>query len=229
MTTYLNNRILTIIFIVLVTNCYAENDTLGKSQVKYVKSVHLNYQFGKVIQTHAFVQGENPNNEAYENFQALSAQFGIRTDGRKLWQQLYGYPTWGFGLFYIDFFNDDEFGQPLAIYSFLNAPFIRWKNWSINYEVGFGLSLNWKPHELLEGGYYYPIGSYFTVFFDFGINSSIRLTKNWDLNLGLNYTHFSNGAVKLPNLGVNVFAPRVGIQYIFNKGQFINLRRFLNI
>lgn len=201
----------------IVVICYAEADTLEQVSGRYVKSVHFNYQLGKVIQTHDFVQGENPKNEAYDNFQAFSAQYGIRTDGRKLWQQLYGYPVWGGGLFYIDFFNDDEFGKPLAVYSFMNAPFKRWKKWSINYEIGFGLSLNWKPHELFEDGYYYPIGSYFTVFFDFGINSSIRLAKNWDLNIGLNYTHFSNGAVKLPNLGVNVFAPRVGVQYIFKE------------
>ncbi|PLW93849.1 MAG: hypothetical protein C0591_13825 [Marinilabiliales bacterium] len=211
---YTIHFLLTISSLIAMNNCLANVDTLSGDSTRYVKSIHLNYQLGKVIPTHAFVQGENPKHEPYNLFQAFSAQYGIRTDGRKLWQQLYGYPVWGFGLFYIDFLNDDEFGKPLAIYSYINAPFKRWHNWSVNYEVGFGLSLNWKPHELLEAGYYYPIGSYFTVFFDFGINSSIKLAKNWDLNLGFNYTHFSNGAVKLPNLGVNVFAPQVGVQYI---------------
>jgi len=68
-----------------------------------------------------------------------------------------------------------------------------------------------------EPYYYYPIGSNLTVFIDLGINSTIRLARKIDLNVGISYTHFSNGSVKLPNLGINVFAPRIGIQYIFNE------------
>ena len=210
-------RVFIVIILLVISKLAFTSDTLVADSSKYPKSIHLNYQFGKVIHTHAFVKGDNPNNEPYNLFQAFSVQYGIRTNGKKLWQQLYGYPVWGVGLFHIRFFNDTEFGKPFAIYSYINAPFKRWNNWSINYEVAFGLSFNWKSHELLENGYYYPIGSNLTVFIDFGINSTIRLARNLDLNVGINYTHFSNGAVKLPNLGINVFAPRIGIQYIFNE------------
>jgi len=197
-------------------NLFAD-DTIKPDVYRYTKTIHFYYQPGLVIQTHAFVQGENPQNKSYGFFQSFTAQYGLHTDGRKLWQQLYGYPVWGFGAYSAYFPGDYELGRPLAVYAYINAPFKRWKKWRINYEVDFGISFNWKSHDLHENGYYYPIGSYAAVFFDFGINSVVELSKRFNLYLGLNFTHFSNGSVKLPNLGVNLASTRIGINYLFNE------------
>ncbi len=194
-------------------------DTTKTDVQRYTKTIHFYYQPGMVIPTHAFVKGDNPQNKPYGFFHSFTAQYGIQSDGKKLWQQLYGYPVWGFGAYSACFPGDHELGHPLAVYAYINAPFKRWKKWSINYEVDFGISFNWKRHDLRENGYYYPIGSFATVFFDFGINSVVQLSKRLNLYFGLNFTHFSNGSVKLPNLGVNMLAPRVGVNYLFNDRQ----------
>jgi hypothetical protein len=204
-------------FLIVLGNLSLANNDSYSDTSRYSKSFQLNYEIGTIIPTHSFIKGENPKNSPYTLFQAISAQYGIQTDGREQWQQIYAYPVWGVSLFYIDFFNDTEFGYPITIYPYINAPFKRWKKWSLNYEVGLGLSFNWKAHDLLENGYYYPIGSYINVFFDFGLNANIALAKKWNLTLALNFSHSSNGKVKLPNLGVNLFGSRIGFQYIFNE------------
>ena len=157
---------------ILFTNAVAsENDTTKKD--RYRKSIGLYYQLGQVIQTHSYVKGENPNNEAYGLYQSFSLKYGIHTDGRKLWQQLYAYPTWGIGFYHAFFMNDyDELGNPSALYHFIDLPLKRYKKWSLDSEVGFGIAGNWNKHELLENGYYYPIGSFSTVFIDAGLNNA---------------------------------------------------------
>jgi hypothetical protein len=196
-----------------------ETDSVPTKNSPYPKSALLSFQYGKVIQTHAFVKGENPNGKAYQNFLAMKGEYGIHTDGRKLWQQLHGYPVWGFGLFKGFLLNDyGELGNPWATYAFFKAPFKRWKKWSLGYDVGFGVSFNWNKHDIIEDGqYYYPIGTFSTIYFAFTLGANFQISKHLDLSAGLTYTHFSNGAVRLPNLGINLWSPQISLQYIFNE------------
>ena len=122
-------------FLLLLFFCHSSFDLLADTLTqgaqphnRYHKSLALYQQAGTVIQTHAFVKGDNPHNEAYGGYYSLSLKYGIHTDGRKDWQQLYGYPVWGIGLYKAFFFNDyDELGNPAAAYIFLNLPLKRWK------------------------------------------------------------------------------------------------------
>ncbi len=220
------HKLLLLSFIIFNGIQVQAGDTLKPDKPRYVKAIHFYYQPGMFLQTHAFVKGENPENRRYGFFQSFTAQYGLQTDGRKLWQQLYGYPVWGVGAYSAWFPGDHELGYPFALYAYINAPFKRWKKWSLNYEVDFGISFNWKSHNLKENGYHYPIGSFTTVFFDFGINSVVQLSERLNLYFGLNFTHFSNGSVKLPNLGVNLVALRAGINYLFNeRPDFISIEK----
>ena len=153
-----------------------------------------------------------------EDNSSFSLKYSIHTDGRKIWQQIYGNPVWGIGLYKAFFFNDyDELGNPAAAYLFIDLPLKRWKKWSLDYEMGFGFAWNWNRHDLRENQYYYPIGSYGTVFIDGGLNATFPVGRNFYLSGGITYTHFSNGAVRLPNLGINMFGARVELQYVFKE------------
>lgn len=193
-------------------------DSLKTEKNRSPKSIAVYYQLGQVIQSHAFVKGENPQQEPYTMYNAFSIKYGVHTDGRKLWHQVYANPVYGVG-FYQCFYAHDygEMGKPAAIYSFIDLPLKRWKKWSLDWEMEFGLGFNWKPHELRENQYYYPIGSYSTVFIDGGVNATFQLGDHFDLSAALTYTHFSNGAIKLPNLGVNMIGARVEVRYIFTE------------
>jgi hypothetical protein len=211
-----------LVFIVFLLLCSSgiqahEPDTIN-AKSHYRKSLTVGYQFGKVIHTHAFVKGDNPNGTSYQNFQAFSAQYGINTDGRKLWQQLYGYPVWGFGIFKGYLLGDDGLlGNPTAIYAYFRAPFKRWEKWVLEYEVDFGLATNWNSHDIIEKGYYYPIGSYSTAFFAFSFGAGFQIDRQLDISTRFSATHFSNGAIRLPNLGINLASAQLSLHYIFRE------------
>jgi len=209
-------QIITFVLTLCLTTSIFATDTTDVKKDRYNKSLRFFYQAGSVLPTNDFLKGDNKSGKPVDYFQSASLQFGIETDGRKLWQQLYGYPTWGFGFYGVNFFNPEELGNPSAIYGFFNAPIIkRFNRWSINYEVGFGLTYNWKPFDLNTNPYQYAIGSSNTVFIDAGLNADIMLGKHFNLTAGFTFTHFSNGAMKVPNMGINLVAPRLGIKYQF--------------
>lgn len=207
-------------------NSLFAGDSTSVTPKHYRKGAGLYYQIGSIIRTHPYVKGYNPYQKPYGLYQAVSAKYYIHTDGRKAWQQLYGYPTWGFGVYKGFIAHDDYLGNPAAVYAFINLPLKRWKTWDIGFETGFGVSFNWKTHDFAEDHYQYPIGSYSTVFFDMGFNATLILSKHFNLTAGVSYTHFSNGAVKLPNLGINMAAPSLELEYIFGgRPEFIKKKK----
>ena len=213
-----------ILFLFLFSaHLHADTTDSTNQDARYYKSISLGYQFGKVLLNHDFLRGDNPKSFTYDNFQAFSAQYGINTDGRKLWQQLYGFPVWGFGVFKGYLIGDGgQLGSPTAFYSYFRAPFKRWDKWMLEYEVDFGIATNWKPHDIIDKGYYYPIGSYSTVFIAFNFGAGFQIDKQLDLSARVSFQHFSNGAILLPNLGINLLSSQLSLHYIFkNRPVFI--------
>ncbi len=210
-------KYLSIIFVIFfVFNCTAADSTrINKKSGSHI--LGLNIEPGRILQTHPYVQGGNPEGKPLTKYLALTAIYGVQTDGRKLWQQLYNYPVWGGGVFYGNFFNSAELGTPFALFMFIDIPFKRWGKWSINGEVRFGFSFGWELHYPYENGFQYPIGSFSTVFGDLGLKAVVQLSEHFDLLAGFGFTHFSNGSVKLPNYGLNMIAPKIGVKYIFKK------------
>lgn len=86
----------TLLLILMISWLFAADSTENKKH-RYRKSLRLFYQAGSVLQTNEFVKGNNEAGKPIDHFQSLSLQYGIETDGNKIWQQIYGYPSWGMG------------------------------------------------------------------------------------------------------------------------------------
>lgn len=177
----------------------------------------ITYQAGSVMQTNDFVAGENASGNKIDYFQSLRFEYGVKTDGRKMWHQLYAYPEWGVGLYFANFFNEVELGTPTAFYGYFKGPFWRWKKLSFNYSVGFGLTWNWQPYDTDANPYNIAIGSYRTVYIDAGIGLDWQLASRLIASFGVSFTHFSNGATSVPNMGLNLAAPSIGLKYQLKK------------
>jgi len=126
------------------------------------------------------------------------------------------YPEYGLGIYVADFYNPEEIGMPIAFYSYYNAPFYRWKRFTINYELGFGFAFNWKNYSQ-SNTFNTAIGAKYTVYIDLGIKAEYQFHKNFSTSLGFSLTHFSNGHLKDPNFGLNTIAPKIGIKYDLQK------------
>lgn len=204
-----------LILIALISGNIIAQDTIIKRPVN--NFIGITYQAGSVLQTNDFVKGENASKQVIDYFQSLRLEYGVKTDGRKMWHQLYAYPEWGFGLYFANFFNTEELGTPTAFYGFFKGPFLRWKKLSLNYNMGFGLTWNWQPYDSEANPYNIAVGSYKTVYIDAGLSLDWYFSKSFSANVGVSFTHFSNGATAIPNMGLNLFAPSIGVRYNFKK------------
>lgn len=183
--------------------------------LKNIYSLQFYYQNGYVFPTNDFLKGNNAEAATINAFQAFSIRFSKQTLGKELWEQLYKYPNYGIGFYLADFHNPEEIGLPIAIYGFFNASFKRWERFSFNYEIGFGASFNWKSYDPVSNKYNIALGAGQSFLIDAGLNMQYLLTKRIVVEAGFSLTHFSNGALKKPNYGINTVAPRLSIKYNF--------------
>jgi len=211
-------KFIIIIVWMIPTFIIAQPDSINNThQVKgKYYSLQAVYQRGHVFATNDFLRGLNSEYDRIDDFQTFSVKFSSQTTGEKLWEQLYKYPNWGMAIYAADFHAPEEIGYPVAIYGFFNGPFRRWEKLSFNYELGFGITFNWKSFNPLTNQYNISIGADESFIIDAGMNLQYDLTDRLNLISGFSLTHFSNGALKKPNFGINTIAPKIGIKYNFN-------------
>lgn len=191
-----------------------KSDTL-KIKESFVVSSYA--QYGEVLATNPYLKLANTMNNATNEFAALSFQLLKQTTGAKIWEQKFGYPCYGLGIYSASFFNNNQFGTPIALYGVFKAPFKRWNKFSLNYEAGFGLTFNWEAFNPSENNYNISLGATESVFIELGANLSYELSPHFDLGFGYSFTHFSNGALKSPNFGLNTFSPKISLEYRINR------------
>lgn len=141
------------------------------------------------------------------NIKVFDISIGKQTYGQKYWEQLYRYPSYGFGYYFVDLGNPEELGQANALFAYVDIPILRKKKYLLSYRISGGLAY------LNQGNI--AIGSHLNLYFDATINYRYRLSNHLDMITGFGATHFSNGAVQMPNLGINLFSYRLGLQYRF--------------
>ncbi|HKI90077.1 MAG TPA: hypothetical protein VKA38_13695, partial [Draconibacterium sp.] len=57
------------------------------------------FHTGKVIPTNDFVRGQNFSGDTIDEYKSFSLLLLKQTTGNKLWEQLYGYPVYGVGIY----------------------------------------------------------------------------------------------------------------------------------
>ena len=168
---------------------------------------------GGVLKSNDFVRGDNKEGIPIDGFSATDFRIGWQTTGSKAWHHAHNIPYYGIGIHSIVFSNADEIGYPAALYFFFGAPFSRRAKSSFDYEFSFGLSHNWEPFDNINNPFNLAIGSYRNAYIDAKIKYVWYFSKKLSSDAGIRVTHFSNGAMRMPNAGINLFAPFVGLRY----------------
>ena len=184
---------------------------------------HLTTEFrmdvGNVLPTNAFIRAQNTDPDGNANYTGYSLRLAKQTSGDQLWQQIYLYPSFGLGIYSAFFTNTKKLGNPIALYGFFNAPFVRHDRWSLNYELGLGVTFNWNSYNPVGNPNNIAISADKTVYIDAGVSLKYLLSKRLALGLGYGFTHFSNGALKMPNKGLNTEATKISLSYTLDEGQ----------
>lgn len=116
--------------------------------------------------------------------------------------------------------NAEETGYAFGLYPFFNFP-LALSNNPLNFQLGCGvgyLSSIYSEENFKNNA----IGSHFNALIALGLSQRLIITPNLNLCISLGWTHFSNGASKAPNLGINLPSARFSIDYLFHKPNPIN-------
>lgn len=175
---------------------------------KLFKLIDIKYHHGKFIKNTSRL-----NNIMNNSYDALDIRFGIKGDGKKQkWDKLYGFPEYGLG-FYSIFFKGPELGSPNAIYLFLRPPIFKHKRFEIDWELATGLSFRFKKYNPETNPEQQIIGSSVNIYVNLATGISYLIGNKYSLTLDFDATHFSNGSIKTPNIGVNIFGFAIGGRY----------------
>ncbi len=212
----------TLIILFAATVITAQTDT-----TKRAKFLRFGYQAGSVLPTHEFLQGENATGKTIDYFQSFRLEFGWQTTGEAEWHHVFNFPTYGIGVYSVDFFDDDELGTPSAIFAFFDWPFKRYSKSALSAEFGFGLAYDWQPFEPEDNPYNLVIGMGRSVYIDVGLKYTYQISKHFDLSGQVSFSHFSNGSTQQPNAGINLLAPRINLAYNFGGRKPLPQRKLL--
>jgi hypothetical protein len=175
------------------------------------------FQRGHVFTTNKFLAGSNLEHEVINSFQSVSLKIGNQSTRNENWHVNYNFPFYGVGMYMANFIDTKEIGNPIALFGFFSAPFVRHNKFLLNYDLEFGFAFNWNSFNPIDNPNNISIGSKQTFYLDAGLNAEYQISKIISVNAGFSVTHFSNGDLKKPNYGINTIAPKVNLKFnLFN-------------
>ncbi len=176
-------------------------------------SIRFSYGHGYVFPTNDFLTTLNENQAPITQQRNLTGEFLLQTTGKKDWHQKFRFPKVGIGIQKSWYPQTAEIGSPIAIYSLIESPIHRWKNGQIDWGFHFGINLNWNPYNKKTNPNNVIIGSWATIHAHLALIYHQDLGSRFGLKASIGVTHASNGNIKMPNYGINIFDPRIGITY----------------
>lgn len=94
-----------------------------------------------------------------------------------------------------------------------NRPVYRGRMVGAGYYLGTGIGYATSTYDRNEHFNNEFIGSRFNIFFTAGGYVRLMLSRQWSVKAGIDFSHHSNGALRRPNKGVNVFSPFLSLVY----------------
>ncbi|XZF13164.1 acyloxyacyl hydrolase [Chitinophagaceae bacterium MMS25-I14] len=146
---------------------------------------------------------------------AYEINFLQQTYGKKQWQQRRKYPLVGFGFTITNYGIDSIYGKCISMYPILQLPIIRGKKLEWTFRIGFGMGYVTKRYDRIPDWdtLNNAISSHVNNFSTISTDLRYHINKHLDLQLGGNFSHISNAALKQPNLGINMYGAHIGLRY----------------
>jgi len=157
------------------------------------------------------------------HFPAFELNFGKQTNGDKKWQALYKFPVIGISCWYADLANPAVLGSSFALFPFMNFHLTQSQRFLLNFRFGVGLGYLTKKFDRINNYKNNAIGSNFNVCINLFYELKFRLSKKLFITGGIGLTHFSNGALNAPNLGINIPTINAGFAYSLNTGSSMKI------
>jgi hypothetical protein len=134
------------------------------------------------------------------------------TTGTKEWHKVYRYPEVGYAVGMFDFRNP-VLGKAVYGIVSLDKALVQGKKSALRLKIGTGVVLLTNPYDADKNFQNTALSSRIMYNLRGEISHNYRLASHWQLRSGVTLTHFSNGAFKVPNSGINIPAIKVGLLY----------------
>jgi len=151
-----------------------------------------------------------------DHIKGVEVTFFRQTDGSAAWQSDYLFPQTGINLIYLDLPSDTVLGEAVAVMGFIDMPVLFSKSYRLSIRSSCGLGYLSHHFERVENHKNAAIGSALNAAVQFNLKNSFRITPRMELNLGVGVTHFSNGSLNTPNLGLNNITASGGLTYMLS-------------
>ncbi len=184
-----------------------KNDTLAGS---WLLSAKLHYGF-IVAHRPAIVHLQ------HQHIRSFEIELAKPLKGDEDWQQPYQLPLFSISYQYFDLGNQQELGNGHALMPRILFPLNKnhWLRSSLSAGVGLGyIEKIFEPHENYKNT---AIGSHFNAVVNLSYDFRIKTGTKTQLAAGISFTHFSNGAIQPPNLGINIPTLHAGFSWYFGK------------
>lgn len=136
--------------------------------------------------------------------------YAHKTTGQNEWESTYNFPDYGLYFLYQDFKNT-TLGFNSAVGGFYKFYFA---NRHLSLKIAQGLAMTTNPYDRVTNSKNRAFGSRFmgNTDFVFGYTRD-NILGNLGIDLGLFFTHYSNGRFKSPNSGINTYGLNLGVHY----------------
>lgn len=140
-----------------------------------------------------------------------------QTSGNKSWQKSWKYPIVGFCFYGADLANRKELGYSLAVFPYLKFSPINQNRFRLSIRVGGGFGYVTKRFDTESNYKNVLIGSHANIIANLVGEAQWKLSDRIWISAGLGFMHYSNGAFRVPNLGINV--PSMNAEFNYRIGQ----------
>lgn len=140
-----------------------------------------------------------------------------KTYGTEAWHQRYNFPDVGLTFIYLDYKNESlgkSFGLIPHFNFYLNKNKLS-KN-QFKFKIGLGLGYNTNKYDKENNNKNNALSTDLNFGILFQAEYQRELTERLFFNTHLAFTHFSNGAIRKPNSGINVVSATLGLSYLIN-------------
>jgi hypothetical protein len=132
----------------------------------------------------------------------------------------------GFGLNFFNIHNPVVKNNVNAFYT-IESNILKTQKVNLAIKACGGLNFISSPYDSINNQINWSYSSYVNAFLALGLVANYQINSNQSIAAKLTFNHFSNGAIKDPNLGVNFFTSALSYQFKIadNVKRLLNLKR----
>lgn len=141
--------------------------------------------------------------------------FYYQTKGKSEYHKLLNFPKYGVSVIGTTLGNEQILGNLFGAYAFGNFPFVKTERDELSGTFGAGICYITRIYDPIKNSKDIAVSTHLNALIDLNLKYRHYFNKNWNIVMGLHLTHASNGASRVPNLGVNMVFSSIGIGYQF--------------